>query len=327
MRRLASATAAAVLLWSLSFAGPPAVAAPAEPAAPQAPTVTYPLPDGVRFLHTVTPSNTIANYTLVSNPASDNLTHVLLFATHNYNPGASGGQYDDHALGTDFHNLVAGLSPAGVLGKWGLYHEDEDGFADGLAYNVMVTPEGDRAFVHTSAVSNTVGDGTVIDHPWLNERLDRIPFILHNYSPNGVISGLTYTHTVGVYYDEGLQRWLIFNEDEAPMPINIGFNVMVALPGSNVFTHTATGGDTFLNFTVLDHPLSNGNPAAQIIVTQNWNPAGGSGVYNDHRVGVFYDTNFQKWVIYNEDSALMPIGASFSVLIDYAHIFMPIALR
>lgn len=326
MRRLASGTAAALLLWSLSVAGPRATEA-ADPAAPQAPAVTYPLPSGVRFLHTATPGNITSDYTVMTNAASDGRPDALVFATHNWNPGGVGGMYSDRAVGTDFHPLVTGLGPAGGVGRWGLYNEDETAFADGLAYNVMVTPAGDRAFLHTSDVTNTSGNATEIDHAWLNGSLDRIPFIMHNFSPNAVDTGPVYTRTLGVYYDTGSQAWNIFNEDGAIMPAGVSFNVMVALAGANVFTHTATVGNTLLNATLLDHPLANGNRNALILVTQNWNPDGASGVYNNHHVGVFYSSGYQKWAIFNEDNAAMPLGASFSVLIDEAHIYLPLALR
>ncbi|MCA1740779.1 MAG: hypothetical protein LC740_18750, partial [Actinobacteria bacterium] len=59
----------------------------------------------------------------------------------------------------------------------------------------------------------------------------------------------------------------------------------------------------------------NGNPNAVLYVTQNWNPGGREGgTYNDHPVGVWYDTNREKWAIFNQDRAAIPEGAAFNVL-------------
>jgi hypothetical protein len=51
-----------------------------------------------------------------------------------------------------------------------------------------------------------------------------------------------------------------------------------------------------------------------LLVTQNWNPGGGGGVYNNHAVGVWYDALAGEWTIYNEDLSALPLGASFNVV-------------
>ena len=70
------------------------------------------------------------------------------------------------------------------------------------------------------------------------------------------------------------------------------------------------------NATYLDDPLTDGKANALVSVTQNWNPGGGAGVYNDHPVGVFYDEDVQNWAVYNRDGAPMPDGAAFNVAIS-----------
>jgi hypothetical protein len=309
MRRLASGTAAALLLWSVSVVGPRATAAaPLEPATPSAPTIT--------------------------STASDDLPNALIFATHNLNPGGLSAIYHYSAVGVDFHSGILGLGPAGVSGNWGLYNESGASFDASDAFNLMITPAGDRAFIHTSVLSNTIGSNTLIDNVWLNGRIDRIPFIIHNYSPNSVNSGVVLSHSLGVYYDFLYQQWGIFNEDSASMPTNASFNVMVGLPGVQVgqpgvavFTHTATVSNVGGSTTIIDHPLTNSNRNALILVTQSLNPDGGLGVFNPHNVGVFYFAAGDKWGIYNEDGAAMPVGASFSVLVEVLHNYLPLSLR
>jgi hypothetical protein len=67
--------------------------------------------------------------------------------------------------------------------------------------------------------------------------------------------------------------------------------------------------------TYLDDPLTNGKPDATLSVTQNWNPGGGRGVYNDHLIEAVYDTNLKQWAIVNRDGAAIPRGAAFNVAI------------
>ena len=85
---------------------------------------------------------------------------------------------------------------------------------------------------------------------------------------------------------------------------------------SEVFLHRAAKSNIFGNSTYLDDPLTNGEPDAVLSVTQNWNPGGGGGVYNDHAVGVIYDESVEQWLIYNKDEAPMPKGAAFNVAVS-----------
>ncbi len=50
-------------------------------------------------------------------------------------------------------------------------------------------------------------------------------------------------------------------------------------------------------------------------MTQNWNPGGAGGTYNDAPVGVRYDLQTGRWGILNEDQSTMPLGADFNVLV------------
>lgn len=82
-----------------------------------------------------------------------------------------------------------------------------------------------------------------------------------------------------------------------------------------VFIHRATAENTTNNYTLIDHPLINGDPDALLFVTQNWDAAGAPGVYNAHPVGVFYQNGSSQWAVFNEDAAAMPNGAAFNVLV------------
>jgi hypothetical protein len=93
----------------------------------------------------------------------------------------------------------------------------------------------------------------------------------------------------------------------------------IAVPGAGlgtftpVFIHRATAGNTSGQVTVIDNPLTNGDPSAILIVTQNWNPGGVGGTYNTHPIGVFY--NGSRWAIFNEDLGNLTVNAAFNVLV------------
>lgn len=62
--------------------------------------------------------------------------------------------------------------------------------------------------------------------------------------------------------------------------------------------------------TTINNPATNNDPNAILVVINNWR-----GVYNDHNVGVWYDPPTNRWTIYNEDYASMPLGATFNVVV------------
>jgi hypothetical protein len=83
-----------------------------------------------------------------------------------------------------------------------------------------------------------------------------------------------------------------------------------------VFVHRATPNNISTNSTYIDNPLTNGNPHAVLMVTQNWNPGGNVGTYNNHSIGVWYDASRKKWAIFNQDRKPMTEKAAFNVAVQ-----------
>jgi hypothetical protein len=124
-------------------------------------------------------------------------------------------------------------------------------------------------------------------------------------------------HNIGVWYEPTKKKWAVFNQDFDPAPAGSAFAVVVP-PMDRVFVHRAAQENTVGNATYIDNPLLDGEPDAGVSVTQNWNPGGGNGVYNDHPVGALYDGDVEKWFVYNEDGARVPEGAAFNVAVSGA---------
>ena len=183
------------------------------------------------------------------------------------------------------------------------------------AFSAAASVPGVR-FVHTATDDNCTGWRSLIDHPLTNNNPNAILFVTENWNPGGGEIGMYNDPPIGVYYDISPQKWIIFNQDTAAMPIGAAFNVLIPSVDTSVFVHTATGANIVQNLTYIDHPLTNDNPNAIVFVTQNSGPGAGVGVFNNHPTGVFYDDGEQKWGIFNQDTtAAMPLGAAFNVLI------------
>ena len=89
------------------------------------------------------------------------------------------------------------------------------------------------------------------------------------------------------------------------MPAGATFRVEVPRASAK-FVHYASLVNTAGNYTYLDNQLTNGEPDAVLSVTQNWNPGGGRGVYNNHPVDTVYDAQVEKWAVYNRDVRRYP---------------------
>ena len=77
------------------------------------------------------------------------------------------------------------------------------------------------------------------------------------------------------------------------------------------FVHTTEPRNTSGDTTCLDHPLTNGQPDAMVLVTHRW---GGSGA-NVHATGVYYESDSRRWCIFTEAGTAMPVDTTFNVLV------------
>jgi hypothetical protein len=169
-------------------------------------------------------------------------------------------------------------------------------------------------FVHTATPANITSHWTEIDNPLSNENPQAIVSVTQNWNPEA--TGGTYNdHATGVWYNSTTKRWAIFNQDKVSMLTNTHFNVMVRTPGADTFVHTATPANSAGHRTDIDNPLSNGSPNAIVLVTQNYNPGGGGGVYNDRAIGVWYRSVTQRWAVFNQAITGIPTGASCNVVV------------
>ena len=167
-------------------------------------------------------------------------------------------------------------------------------------------------FVHRATDENSRGNYTYVGGSAIDGDPNAVVMVFAGREGAG---SATYGHNIGAYYDPGAQRWAIFNQDRSAVPAGAAFQVVLP-PASDSFVHRAELVNTVGNATYLNDPLTDGRENAPVSVTQNWNPGGGAGVYNDHPVGVFYDEDVDKWAVYNRDGAPMPEGAAFNVAVS-----------
>lgn len=251
--------------------------------------------------HTADNSNIFYNVTALTDTNLDNISNQQPVFTHNWNPGGVGGTYADYKMGLWYSTS-----------KWNIFNQDLSNFVSNTTYNIFIARADASSWEHVTANANLSGNYTIIDHPKYNNDPNAMLFITDSWS-----TGVYNEKIMGVFYSNSLNMWCIFDQNGVANNLEEDLAFHIVAPNNPVnyaaFQHTADVNNSTNNRTAIDHPDLNNNPDAVVIVTQNWNPGGGSGVYNNHNVGVYY--NGTKWAVYNENlNDNMPMGASFNVI-------------
>ncbi len=197
------------------------------------------------------------------------------------------------------------------IGKSGEWH-----YRDGSTW-VRGTPPGHQGAIHEPASSPVQTSPPLPPKGVRNgeDRGRRIPL----WIPVAGLGGITLVVIVLIFWvlvpylrDEPASSEqeggsMLSKQEGEPIPDGAAFD--------SAFVHRATSENISANSTYLDNPLTNDNPNVILYVTQNFNPEGKGGTYNNHPVGVWYDSNRQRWAIFNQDREPMPIGAAFNVAV------------
>ncbi len=167
-------------------------------------------------------------------------------------------------------------------------------------------------FIHTTDTLDTFLNWSYLDHPFTNEEPEELVFTIHNANPGGIEDIVLHDHSLGVWYDS--DKWSVFNEDFAALDTNISFNVLVPSARDSVFIHIADTDNIYFGYTYMDHPVINNNLDANIIITQNWQPAE---VYQTAPIGIWFDTTTtpEKWAVFIQGGGSVPQYAAFNVLV------------
>jgi hypothetical protein len=153
------------------------------------------------------------------------------------------------------------------------------------------------SFIQRATDENSRGDYTYISDPSIDADQNAIVLVSPT-SDQENLGTASYKHNIGVWYEAGARKWAIFNQDRAAVPAGATFKVVVPRASAKFVHHSG---------------LVN---TAGLSVTQNWNPGGGRGVYNDHPVGTVYDAQVKRWAVYNRDGASIPKGAAFNIAVS-----------
>lgn len=196
--------------------------------------------------------------------------------------------------------------------KWLISNADGAAIEVGAGFNIRALKTGTKTFSVIATVGNSLFHHTNIKHAGLDRNPGAKILIQHNFHPPGVL-GVSMPAYLGVFYNSTDQLWEIFNENFVPAAV-IVYNVADISGEANAFVQTAAAGNLQDVSTIIDNPLTNGNPNAILFVTHNAGTTadGVTGLLASNRpLGVNYVGN--KWAIFNARGPNMPAGESFNV--------------
>lgn len=256
------------------------------------------------YVHTATAGNTATDLTLLDHSLLNNSPTSRLMVTQLWNPPGVPPVYNASPIQVFYSPLflswvvqnLDGSSPLGA--SFFVYaRKDYDANAGIL-------------FVHRSSDANTSGNYTHIDHDALNGNPAAITQVTALLS-----SSVENPHPIGLWYDSNANRWGVFNQDLAAMPVDSKFficagNCAATFDVESHYLHTATDLNSSGESTHSDLT----DPDLLLLVSPIWTAPGQlTGVYNDHPTGVWYDPLLDDWAVFNEDEADMPLGAHFHI--------------
>lgn len=262
------------------------------------------------FVHTATAGTISADASFIDHPDLNGNPGAQILVSHNWNPSGGPGVYNDFNTGV-FYSVSES--------KWGVYNEGGAAMTVDSSYNIYIG-DGSDVFLHI-ADAGAVGSSpiySVLDHPSINNNPNAVITLTTYFNPNGLRNNETY----GLWYDDAAQRWNIFTESLNDITLDTAFFVGIEGGVTATDIHVANAGNISSNYTVITHPLLDGNPDATFTFTHNWGASGdAANIISDHITGAWYTGT--NWAIFNEDLAAMPENIEFNLKIYDAALSAP----
>ncbi len=136
--------------------------------------------------------------------------------------------------------------------RWNIYTEDGSNIPTDAAFMVLIQPyeQGTTiVFRHeaTPASNGYVSNGTLIDHPLLNNN-PNASFVFTHYwdAPGYPNSAVTIEKTLGTWYSPSQNKWVIYTEDASPMVDYAVFNIVAPTTTTGISVEENTLADVSL---------------------------------------------------------------------------------
>lgn len=210
--------------------------------------------------------------------------------------------------------IVAGLLVLGGSVARSRAGADQD-LESRLAPQAVQVPQalGDAVFSHTSEVGLTTwAHLTTLNHPYINFDADALLLLTPRWNIAAGDARPPARH-YALWYNALDARWTILAQDLGAMPGEVTFDLFLSRNRSITFVHQVTSVDVAHPYrSQLNHFWLNGRPQAIAVITPHKVDLHR---YNDHPVGLDYNTTEEVWEIVNEDEAVLEVNNGFTVYV------------
>jgi hypothetical protein len=261
----------------------------------------------LHYTHTATAANTASNSTYLDDENTKGNPNAYIQVTPLLNGSTV---YNNHTIGVWYDT---------GRGQWAIFNQDGAAMSVNTAFMVrtLKTINSNYAALHQATAANISGSTTFLDVAALNNHPNMYVLVTPVWNPAG-IGGTYNNHPYGVWYSTASGRWGVFNEDGASMPVNAAFYIeygtLDAVTSPYASVQTANAANSHANYMVIDHPYTNGHPEIHLHIGAVWNPGGVGGTWNNHNLGIWYSTYYNKWTVFTQDYSAIPTNASFFVM-------------
>ncbi len=177
------------------------------------------------------------------------------------------------------------------------------------------TPQalGDAIFSHTSQVGLTTwAHLTTLNHPYINFDSDALLLLTPRWNPGRGDTRPPARH-FALWYNDLDAKWTILAQDLEAMSGDVTFDLFLSHNRSTTFVHRVSDVDVAHPYrSRLDHFWLNGRPQAIAVITPHKLDVHR---YNDHPVGLDYNTAEGVWEVVNEDEAVLEVNNGFTVYV------------
>jgi hypothetical protein len=166
------------------------------------------------FQFTATASNLNGDSMFIDNAQVNNHPNAVLFATQNWT-----GTSNPHEIGVWYDAFAQ---------KWAVFNEDGAMLPAGATFNlVLENPPypNPYAYTYVATAANTTGYLTFINGSNFTNQPNAIPQVTQVWDAQGTCGCVSNNHPIAVWYDTSAGEWVIYNADQATMPVGAAFFV------------------------------------------------------------------------------------------------------
>lgn len=168
-------------------------------------------PGANAFVHQTSAVNLRTAYSsTIDHPATNNNPEARVFATPIWEQPAN---YNNHPIGVVYINS-----------RWEIANLDKVSLPVGLKFNVIVSTDNARSFVHTSETSSITLDYTTFDDVKTNSKPGSKILAISNQGTSDAV--FLNPHLTGIWYRSSVSKWTVFNEAGEDMQPGSRYNIL-----------------------------------------------------------------------------------------------------